>query len=231
MLRYKEPVVSSVDDLSWKLVSKLTSPSTSCDNIKYFTENTGKELHPCISAEIVLKWYSARKAECPDNTFIKTLFTKVQEMGSLWIKAVKDDYNYRDVVTALALAQPAEERFLYYGYQYHNNIVAQLKQCIQTRDGTPLILPVESIHCSDNMTVCRQTVPPFHYNPAAVPPYGLSNGHWYLVSAFENKHVWYYDFISFITFSQQKIINYLESSPVAYLVFVPLPEQPHSDSV
>ena len=72
--------MSSIDDLNWKLIETLTSPATPCDTIRYFTEHAGTELHPCITAEIVLKWWSVRKGVCPDNTFIKTLFTKVQDV-------------------------------------------------------------------------------------------------------------------------------------------------------
>ena len=55
----------------------LTSPSTSYGTIRYFAEDTERELHPCITAEIVLKWCLVREGECPDNTSIVTLFSKV----------------------------------------------------------------------------------------------------------------------------------------------------------
>ena len=77
MLRYREFTVSSVDELSWKLIRMVTSPSTSYDTIRYFTEHTGKELHPCITAEIVMKWWRVRESVCPDDTFIITLLSKI----------------------------------------------------------------------------------------------------------------------------------------------------------
>ena len=54
-IQYKEFTISSVDELSWNLIRKLTSQSTSYDTIRYFTEHAGTELHPCITAEIVMK--------------------------------------------------------------------------------------------------------------------------------------------------------------------------------
>ena len=80
IIQCKELTVSSINDLPWKLIETLTSPATPCDTIKYFTEHAGTELYPCITAEIVLKWWSVRKGVCPDNTFIKTIFTKVQDI-------------------------------------------------------------------------------------------------------------------------------------------------------
>ena len=68
--------MSSIDELSLKLIRKLTSPSTSYHRIKFFAEHVGTELHPCITAEIVLKWWSVREGICPDNTFIKLFSQK-----------------------------------------------------------------------------------------------------------------------------------------------------------
>ena len=82
IIHFKEPIVCSVNDLSWMLIRILTSPSTSYDTIKYFTEHAGRELYPCITAEIVFKWWRVREDICPDNSFIKTLLSKVQEINS-----------------------------------------------------------------------------------------------------------------------------------------------------
>ena len=49
-----------IRDLSWERVKQLTSPSTSYDVIKYFTENAGTGIHPCVVVEIVLKWWRVR---------------------------------------------------------------------------------------------------------------------------------------------------------------------------
>ena len=39
IIQCKEPTVSSINDLPWKLIETLTSPATSCDTIRYFTEH------------------------------------------------------------------------------------------------------------------------------------------------------------------------------------------------
>ena len=222
IIHFKEPIVCSVNDLSRMLIRILTSPSTSNDTIKYFTEHAGGELHPCITAEIVLKWWRVREGVCPDNTFIKTLLSKVQEMYSEWVTDVISDSRYVDIVSTFGLGNPAVSRNLYYNSDIDR--VSQLKQCIQARDGTPLVLPVEDIVCTDNMSVYKDTVPAFRYNPAVVPPYTINNGHWYLVCKYKDNDVTAWNFISFITDTQQDIINYLETCVHAFLCFVPIPD-------
>ena len=50
----------SIKDLNWERVKQLTSPVTSYDTIKYFTENAGTGIHPCVVVEIILKWWRVR---------------------------------------------------------------------------------------------------------------------------------------------------------------------------
>ena len=226
MIQYREPSVSSMDDLNWNLIRMLTSPATSCDTIRYFTEHAGTELHPCITAEIVLKWWSVRKGVCPDNTFIKTIFTKVQDMCSNWVYKLNEDSRYKDMVEALGLRTPAVYRYFYYVSSDSNT--DKIKECIQAGDGTPLVIPVKDIRCADNMAAYKETVPAFRYNPAVVPPYSLNNAHWYLTCEYEDNDVATYNFISFITNTQQEIVNHLESCTGAWLRYVPLPD---SDSI
>ena len=226
ILQYKEIAISSVGELSWKFIRILTSPATLCDTIRYFTEHAGTELHPCITAEIVLKWWSVREGVCPDNTFIKTIFTKVQDVYSKWVYNLISDSRYKDMVVALGLRKPAVHRIFYYGSIDSNT--NKIKECIQAGDGTPLVLPVESMHCSDNMAAYKETVPAFRYNPAVVPPYTINNAHWYLECEYKDNGVITNNFISFITNTQQEIVNHLESCTHAWLLYVPLPD---SDSI
>ena len=226
IIQYKELTVSSIDDLNWKLIETLTSPATPCDTIRYFTEHAGTELHPCITAEIVLKWWSVRKGVCPDNAFIKTIFTKVQDMYSSWVYYLNLDSRYKDMVEALGLRTPAVPNYFYYANSDSNT--NKIKECIQAGDGTPLVLPVEDIHCTNNMAAYKETVPAFRYNPAVVPPYSLNNGHWFLTCQYKDNGVITYNFISFITNTQQEIVNHLESCTGAWLWYVPLPD---SDSI
>ena len=222
MLSYREPTVSSVDELSWRLIRMLTSPSASYDTIRYFTEHTGEELHPCITTEIVLKWWCVKESVCPDNTFIRTMFSKIKAIYNTWVFHVTLDLRYKYMVKSMRLGRTVVRRHFY--YTSNNNIISQLKQCIQAGDGTPLVLPVESIQCSDNMGVYKHAVPAFRYNPAVLPPYTINNGHWYLVCKCEDNCVTSNNFISFITDTKQEIINYLETCANAWLFFVPLPD-------
>ena len=222
MIQYRKPSVSSIEDLNWKLIETLTSPATPCDTIRYFTEHAGTELHPCITAEIVMKWWSVRKGVCPHNTFIKTIFTKVQEIYSSWVYDLNLDCRYKDMVEKLSLRKPAVVRYFYYSSNDSNT--NKIKECIQAGDGTPLVLPVEDIRCTNNMAAYKEIVPAFRYNPAVVPPYTINNGHWFLIFEYEDNDVATNNFISFITNAQQEIVNHLESCTHAWLCYVPLPD-------
>ena len=222
IIQCKELTVSPINDLNWNLIETLTSPATPCDTIRYFTEHAGTELHPCITAEIVLKWWSVRKGVCPDNTFIKILFTKVRDMYSDWVYDLNRDPRYKDMVGALGLREPTVYRYFYYAS--NESITNKIKECIQAGDGTPLVLPVEDILCTDNMAAYKETIPAFRYNPAVVPPYSLNNAHWYLKCQYKDYGVTTYNFISFITITQQDIVNHLESCYYAWLTYVPLPD-------
>ena len=197
----------------------LTSESTSCDTIRYFTEHKGRDLHPCVAAEIVLKWWSV-KGVCPDDIFIKTLFSEVQDMYNVWVFPVTLDSRYKEQVESLRLGEYSVRR--YFCYKSNPNLVSQLKECIQKGDGTPVI-PAAPVHCTDNMAQYKESVPAFRYNPAVVPPYITNNGHWYIVcQQYEDNVVTKHNFISFITDTQQYIVNCLESCKYAYLFFVPI---------
>ena len=226
MLHYNEVTVSSIDELSWKLIRKLTSPFTSSDAIRYFTEHTGKEIHPCIIAEIVLTWWSAKGNVCSDIRFIERLFSSIQDIDSYWIYDVTSYSNCKDLVKTLRLRKAAVERYFYYRC---NNNLSELIECIQTGDGTPLLLPKEAIFCTDDMTAYKERVPVFRYYSAVVPPYCLHDGHWYLVCAYKNEGVTKCNFIAFVTDSQKEIVSYLDSCDGAGLLFVPPPE-PDRDS-
>ena len=223
ILHCKEPIVSSTNDLSWKLIKVLTSPSTPCYTIIYFVKHAGRNLHPCITAEIVMKWWTIREGKCPEKAYIRNLFSKIQEMSSAWGGHFAKDPRYLGVTSELGLEKPEVRRIICY-YSNDDNI-SQLKQCIKTGDGTPLALPVESLSCSENMIAYKETIPEFRYNPAEVPPYAINNGHWYLLCLYKpdnGAEAWFS--VSFITDTQQEIMNYLESSRVAMLQFVPLPD-------
>ena len=73
----------SIKDLCWERVKQLTSPTTSYDAIKYFTEHSGTGIHPCVVVEIVLKWWSVRTdGDHVDMSFIKPLITTILTVNS-----------------------------------------------------------------------------------------------------------------------------------------------------
>ena len=213
---------SSVKDLNWERVKQLTSPTTSYGDIKYYTENAGTGIHPCVVVEIVLKWWSVRTdREHVDMGFITPLITRIQNASSEWYYDVCKDERYKGLTKTLNIPEPTAERYMYYrahviyNFSYNSNN-ARVLDCIRKGDGTP----VQLVHldCSDNMKRYRQSVPAFRYNAAVFPPYGDTKHHWYIRTLDPSRHV------SLITDSKEEIWNYINNGWTFNLNFVPLPD-------
>ena len=141
-----------------------------------------------------------------------------------------------DMKRMLTCIDSDQECYLYYYFKtvptlkeyVQDNTLPELKMCIQKGDGTPLSLPVEALHCTDNMAKYKDKTRKFSYNLDAVPSYGKS-GHWYLVGVLEGEGPCSYSydrkfnhiFISFIAHTQIQILNILEECIGAYLYFIP----------
>ena len=217
---------SSVKDLNWERVKQLTSSTTPYEAIKYFTENAGTGIHPCVVLEIVLKWWSLRTdREHVNMSFITPLITTIQNVSSRWYYSVCKDERYKDLMETLnipaliyipALDTPA--RYMYYHAHIYYNIynARVLRECIRKGDGTPA--PLEDLKCSNNMERYRQSVPAFTYNAAVFPPYGDTKHHWYISTDDP------YKYLSLITDSKKEISNYINNARGFYLHFVPLPD-------
>ena len=202
----------SIKDLNWERVKQLTSPTTSYEAIKHFTENVGTGIRPCVVVEIVLKWWRVRTdTEHVDMSFITPLITTIQNVSSGWYYDVCKDERYKGLTETLNIPKPTAptaERFMcYYIYRC-------AYQCISKGDGTPAQL--EDLICTDNMERYRQSVPAFRYNPAVFPPYRDTIHHWFIKTSHPNKHV------SFITDSKQEIFNYINNASHIVLHFVPI---------
>ena len=105
----------SIKDLNWERVKQLTSPTTSHDAIKDFTEKARTKIHPCVVLEIVLKWWRVRTdREHVDMSFITPLITKIENVSSHWYKDVCRDERYKGLVETLDIPAPTEIRHLYY---------------------------------------------------------------------------------------------------------------------
>ena len=194
---------SSLKDLNWERVEQLTSPVTSYDAIKYFTENAGTGIHPCVVVEIVLKWWSERTdREHVDMSFIKPLITTIQNVSSWWYITVCDDERYKDLMTTLDIPAPTVSRFMAY------------RAYINAGDGTQLVAQLGNLTRSDDMERYRQSVPAFTYNAAVFPPYGDTIHHWYIITSNP------FRLVSLITDSKEEILNCNTSGIL--LFFVPL---------
>ena len=203
----------SIKDLNWERVEQLTSPTTSYEAIKYFTENARTGIHPCIVVEIVLKWWRVRKnREHVDMSFITPLITTIQNVSSFWYYSVCKDKRYKSLIKTLDIRRGARNNSIYYNCSNKKRL---MRGCIRKGDGTPVQL--EHLKCSDDMERYRQSVPAFRYNAAVFPPYGNTKHHW-CISTSNCKYV------SLITDSKEEICNYINDTQNFFLHFVPLPD-------
>ena len=221
---------SSVKDLYWERVEQLTSPITSYGDIKYFTENAGTGIHPCVVLEIVFKWWSVRTdREHVDMSFITPLITTIQNVSSHWYYSVCNGKRYKGLTKTLDIPKPTTVREMFYMgraqalYYYNNNNNTlkdcisnyhNLKDCISKGDGTPA--QFKYFNCSYNMDRYRQSVPVFTYNAAVFPPYENTKHHWCIRT--DDNHV------SLIADSKEEIWNYINNTNTFTLFFVPLPD-------
>ena len=208
---------SSVKDVNWERVKQLTSPTTSYEAIKYFTENAGTGIHPCVVVEIVLKWWRVRTdRKHVDMSFITPLITTIQNVSSWWYYSVLKDERYTGLMRTLDIPEPTAARVMCYirrAGTYNNNT---LEDCIRKGDGTPSQLVY--LECTGNMKRYRQSVPAFTYNTAVFPPYGDTIHHWYISTYDSDTHV------SLITDSKEEISNDINNARYILLSFVPLPD-------
>ena len=213
---------TSIKDLNWERVEKLISPTTSYHAIKYFTENAGTRIHPCVVVEIVLKWWRVRtNREHADISFITPFITTIQNVSSFWYKySVCKDGRYKGLTKTLdtpkltAIGSMCYTTFMGRADAADASNERNLRDCISKGDGTPVQL--EDLECTRNMERYRQGVPAFRYNAAVFPPYGDTKHHWYIETS--HKHV------SLITNSKQEILNDINNTSAFTLHFVPLPE-------
>ena len=204
----------SIKDLSWERVKQLTSPITSYDVIKHFTENAGTGIHPCVVVEIVLKWWSVRTdREHVDMSFITSLITTIQNVISAWYYSVCWDERYKGLMRTLNIPKPTVPRYIYYRIWGNSNNKRVLKDCISKEDGT--LVQLEYLRCTRNMDRYRQGVPAFRYNAAVFPPYGDTKHHWYIRTL--RKHV------SLITDSKQEILYCIDKAFSFGLFYAPQP--------
>ena len=193
----------SIKDLNWERVNQLTSPTTSYDIIKYFTENAGTGIHPCVVVEIALKWWSVRTdREHVDMSFITPLITTIQNVCSLWYCSVCRDERYEGLTKTLDIPEPTASLRMYYSTWDNKNNRRILEDCISKGDGTPAQL--EGLYCSDNMERYRQSVPAFTYNAAVFPTYGDTKHHWFIQTP--DKHV------SLIADSKEELLNCINAA-------------------
>ena len=194
---------------------QLTSPVTSYDAIKYFTENAGTGIHPCVVMEIVLKWWSVRTdREQIDVSFITPLITTIQNISCRWYYDFRCDERFCGLKTTLDI--PRSLRYICYSTWDNSKNRRNLKDCISKGDGTPAQL--EDLHCSNNKERYRLRVPAFRYNAAVFPPYGDTKYHCYIKTYNPDK------LISLITGSKEEILNYINNANNFALFFIPLPD-------
>ena len=220
LLLCKEIDLCATKGLTRELVEKLTSPSITYDTIRYFTEYAAKGIHPCVIGEIVVKWWRVNYTEYHDLTYIKTLFTKIEDFYDTWLYDTNCDVRFRELFITLVQDFHISKYLHYYCYREDETLIA-LKQCIEKGDGTELTFPTNRISNSPDMAEYKKNTPLFRYNTGIFPPYGVSSGHWYLLFCNEDES---YSMVSLIIESQQDILTYFESCDHVELHFIPSPD-------
>ena len=220
IMHYRDVTVFSIRDLTWGLIQKLASVSTSYDTIRYFTKYTANatEIHPCIIAETALKWWSARGDEFSDMSFIKELVRRIQVDHGGWAGTIKLDSRYGNLVENFNLGNPPMLRFLFYKFENYDKTLPLLIETIRQGDGTPLCLPIKDVNCTNNMAAYKERI--FSYDATIYPPYGAIKGHWFINCAkLDSCRNLVFRMLFFTTDTQQEILHYLEESTVALLKY------------
>ena len=218
MLKCNQPVKVTLTTLSKILIRRLTVPTTSYDTIRSFVENAASEIHPAIVTEIFLKWYSLRpEFDTSKMALIKACITKLQAVDGTWIREISRDARFKDSLKNFTAPFQPISRYLYYTYK--DGSLRKLTQCIKSCDAE-LKMIAKDAHCIGDMMEFRDKIDTFEYSPNRVPSYSNSDvGHWYLVCYGDS----IYSYVSFITYSQQEIVDSLEASQCAFLYFIPHP--------
>ena len=208
---YKNFAVHSIKDLNWKRVKQLTSPIASYGAIKYFAEEAGQRIHPCVVVEIVLKWWSKRADTGEvDMSFIKPLITTILTVCTSWYYSVSCDERYKDLIKTLNIPEPTTARYVYYNF-YHSSYKRYVKDCISEGDGTPAGLDMR-LECPDDKMskTYRRSMPDFRYDDDEFPPYRYryTKHHWY-ITTYNDKEFAPKKFVSLITDSKDKILSLL----------------------
>ena len=209
--------VVSTKDLNWETVKQLTSPTTSYDVIRHFTEHAGTGFHPCVAVEMVCKWWSVQTDKKDiDMSFIKPFITIICNVSSEWYENLFADERYKGLKGPLDLPDPTTLSYMYYGFDNYyltDNPRNSLFDCIRKGDGTPVRF--SDLRCSNNMKKYRQFIPGFTYNDTTISPYGDAKCHWYI-------RTWYpYTFMSLITNSKEEVLHDINGAEHFHLCFVP----------
>ena len=200
----------TIENLNWE--KELTSPTTSYDAIKLFTERAGKRMHPCLVVEIVLKWWILRSnTEHPDMSFIKPLITTILSVDECWYYSVCKDRRYGDLVRTLSIPEPTRSRYIYYDID-NDSLV---HDSISKGDGTPVQLKDSNWRYSErDMERYIQRIPAFTYNTAVFPPWGDAKHHWYATTTSKQRAMFIFPFddssthLSLLTDSTNQILEY-----------------------
>ena len=198
-------------DLTKEKINQLTSLTTPYATILSFTKQAGKEIHPCVVVEIVLKWWSNQKdREQLDMGFIKPLIIDIQNASTSWYYSVSHDVRYKSLINTLSIRCLLAKRFMLYNGKSDKN-KRILYDCIRKGDGTPAHLA--RLQCTASMKKYGNRL--FKYDVDAVPSYVDTKHHWYI--SIKDKHV------SLITDSHQELLTDIREAEDFRLYFVPLP--------
>ena len=144
----------SIKDLNWERVKQLTSRTTPYEAIKYFTENAGAGIHPCVVVGIVLKWWRVRTdREHVNMSFMTPLITTIQNVSSQWYNSVYWDERYKSLIKTLNIPKPTAERYMYYSSRACNNNITLTATAATMHVSWRIVSEKEMVH-QHNLRTC-----------------------------------------------------------------------------
>ena len=171
------------------------------DTIKTFRKLAKDVIHPCVVAEIALKWGRSTdlRKKATAKGIIKALLVNLKESSAQWYNSVCNDVRYqRFIKDHLGLPLRKES---YNPQLLDDNGITTLIECIIEGKG------VESVRG-------------FKYKDGKCPPYGDIADHWFIKTTFRH--------VSFIVDSKVDAIVAINASQCISLCRVPAPANPNT---
>ena len=195
-------------------LSEMDQLTKSLDTIKAFMDSAKDVIHPCVVAEIALKWVRSTdlrdQATCNVKGIIKALLENLKESSAQWYNSVCNDERYQSFIKD-HLGLPLRTKS-YYPQVLDDKGIKTLIECIIEGNGVEREFNVQ--------LYSGESVRGFKYEDGKCPPYGDIADHWFIKTAFRH--------VSFIVDSKVDAIVAINASQCISLCCVPAPANPNT---